>query len=549
MQRRTSADLCAGVAGWLIAGVAFLPMALVYTLHFLLPMAGTRGSGFLQYDQPMYMAAALKHFEGGFFPTYGLPYSADYAIPKLNVQLSLLFLGGVTQLTGWDPGHVYAGFGVIAGIVMLWVAIRLLREFAGPLHGVAGLLVILLFLWGGGILTLSGIGAGLVKGLRLSYWDMRDVAFQFDPGDGNWFLNLGRNLYYPLEAFYHAIFFGAVICLRQRRYAVAFAMLLLTMAIHPFTAIELSVVLGGIAALEWSLRADPPPIWLLIGIGVALPIYILQGLLLIPRLSSEQAALTAQHAVNWPITWHAMVPAYLPVGLIVAWRFWRAPSWRELLAQRDVRMLLVWFVGCFALINHDLVVKGHQPIHFTRGYDWTPLALLAAPVVYGWLQRPKRWFIRATLVPAFLAVALFDNASWFGRFYIEAALGRSLTFMIPSDMDAVFQRLRKPDLSQGVVVSNDASLRYLAVTYSPLRSWASHPHATPFYDRRLAEMERFLAEGTEPSDWSGRRIVAINRRDQDPAWGGDEAPNALYRRLDRIGRYDILVREPMIPVR
>ena len=315
-----------GRTPWLIAVIAFLPMLLAYAVHFGLPPDGARGTGFLQSDQPMYMAAAIRHFEHGFFPAYGLPYSPDYDTPRVNVQLILLLLGSLVHLTGWDPGYVFAVFGIVAGVVMLRMAIALLTSFSGPMRGVAGMVTCFLFLWGGGVLALSGLVWGLSKGLPFSYWSLREEVFRFDPFDGYWFLNLGRNVFYPLEAFFHCLFFGAILCMRHKKYLGGFILLIGAMLNHPFTALELSLVMGGIVALEFILRVDPPPLWIVVAVGVSVPFFLLHSLYLVGLLSTEQTVVVAQNALDWSIDWKSMAAGYLPVVAIVILRFLRAPS-------------------------------------------------------------------------------------------------------------------------------------------------------------------------------------------------------------------------------
>ena len=70
----------------------------------------------------------------------------------------------------------------------------------------AGWLAHLAYLWGGGIIVMLGLlFFWLWPSPQSEAWIWRD-AFTLDPGDGFWFLNLGRNVYYSTEAVYHVLF-------------------------------------------------------------------------------------------------------------------------------------------------------------------------------------------------------------------------------------------------------------------------------------------------------------------------------------------------------
>ena len=90
------------------------------------------------------------------------------------------------------------------------------------------------------------------------------------------------------------------------------------------------------------------------------------------------------------------------------------------------RLLIVWFAVSFVLANHEFAMVPLQPLHFTRGYLWTPLFLLGAPVLVQMFRWMPRWVGQFERIPArmggfitglggALLVLLFvaDNAAWF----------------------------------------------------------------------------------------------------------------------------------------
>src|SRR5215470_6092099 len=101
----------------LLAAIALLPIYGAYLAHFLGAPHGFLGTGFLQYDQPSYMANAREHFDGGFRLLYGLPFSPNYDTPEVYFQPQTLFLGLLLKLTGLDPGWIYMAFGLVSALV------------------------------------------------------------------------------------------------------------------------------------------------------------------------------------------------------------------------------------------------------------------------------------------------------------------------------------------------------------------------------------------------------------------------------------------------
>jgi hypothetical protein len=114
-----------------------------------------------------------------------------------------LALGVLWKLTGGDPGILYMLAGLVLALCCARVMIALYGEVVnGPRWAVT--LGMVCFFWGGGCLALAGYAHALIKGEP-------PIAhlLDFDPFAGFWFLNLGRNLIFTIEAFYHLIFLGA----------------------------------------------------------------------------------------------------------------------------------------------------------------------------------------------------------------------------------------------------------------------------------------------------------------------------------------------------
>ena len=72
---------------------------------------GLVATGFIQIDQPYYVADARKYFDEGFHFLYGNPY-AGYDTPRIYFQPHLFLLGCFQQL-GLDPGVTWVFFSMV----------------------------------------------------------------------------------------------------------------------------------------------------------------------------------------------------------------------------------------------------------------------------------------------------------------------------------------------------------------------------------------------------------------------------------------------------
>jgi hypothetical protein len=198
-------------------------------------------------------------------------------------------------------------------------------------------------------------------------------------------------------------------------------------------------------------------------------------------------------------------------------------------------LLLTWFVVTALLVNHDLVIRPVQPIHFSRGYLWIPLMLLGLPTIMSVFARLRA--IRPPLIgilatAALLLVFLFDNASWIAvrsaqalgvgadRFGLSAEPGSAappgassvLGFGLTRDQLDVLRTMNVPANRGFVVVSADSTLGYLTTVYSPLRSWRSHHYNTPYTLQRQTEIHAFFDSAKVDSAWDHMPILFVFRR-------------------------------------
>jgi hypothetical protein len=525
---------------WFLAFLAMLPIGWLTACYFLGAPPNTHPTGFIQYDQAYYMAEARQHFTGGFHLSYGLPASPDYDTPRVYFHPQTLLLGALTKFTGIEPGWVYAAFGLVATLIFFRIAIAL-YEYVVALSSCAQFLVLPLFLWGGGLALLCGFLFKLTAGGGLLTFDT-----------GGWGANLGRGVIYGIEAYYHALFFGAMLALLQRRYAIALLLAASTCASHPFTGVELAAILAGWVILEAVVgRSAAPPPWFRAGILLVLLLHLSYWLILLPRFSSEHAALMPLWQLPWVLHWYNEIPEYAIVGLAAFWQLRTRQRLASAMQDRTVRLLLSWFVVAFLLANHDLFVRPRQPIHFTHGYLWVPLFLIGAPVMIRIAERlvSTPWLIGVPASIALSGLMFLDNVGWFGGAGLDLLrYGKDVSFFpnpiyIRRDAWDVLQRLNDRVFAEGLVVSNARDLSYQVIVYTPLRAWYSQMWNTPYPEERLAELDALFRDGRDLDDWCCRRMIAIVDRHKDR--GATEKLLALgYQLAYQTVDYDVLLRPP-----
>ena len=515
-----------------------LPICWLTACYFLGAPPNTHPMGFIQYDQAYYMAEARQHFADGFHLFYGLPASPDYNTPRVYFHPQTLLLGALTKFTGDEPGWVYAAFGLVATLIFFRIAIGLYECVVGLDSG-AQFFVLPLFLWGGGIALLCGLLFKVTAGAPLLIFDT-----------GGWGANLGRGVIYGVEAYYHALFFGVILTLLRRRYAIALLLAAVTCASHPFTGVELASILAGWVILEGLVdRSAALPPWFRAGILLLLLVHLSYWLVLLPRLSPEHAALMPLWQLPWVLHWYNEVPEYAIVGLAAFWQLRTRQRFALALQDRTVRLLLAWFVGAFLLANHDLFVHPRQPIHFTHGYLWVPLFLIGAPVMFRIAERllAAPWRIGLSTSVALSSLILFDNAGWFGGAGLDLLRdGRDVSYFpnpiyIQRSAWDVLQRLNDSVFEEGLVVSNARDLSYQVIVYTPLRAWYSQMWNTPHPLERATEIEALFRDGRDLGDWRCRKMIAVVGRQKNPEATGKLLAlgyQLAYQNVD----YDVLLR-------
>jgi hypothetical protein len=419
---------------------------------------------------------------------------------------------------------VFLIFTAVASVICSRVALALFEHLIG-LNSPAKKIALVLFFWGSGVFVLAGIGKLLIVGPGDQAMTFERI-FDFDPFRGWWFLDFGRNLLFGTEAYYHALFFGAILLAMRRRFVgSAIATLVLSMS-HPFAGIELLGVLMAWIVLERALlRTRVIPIYYLIAIPVILVAHATYYLWYLPHASPEHAAVAQAWSSAFVLSWESLLASNALVFPLALWTVRTSERWRKYFSQASSRLLAVWFFVALFLANHELFMKPIQPLHFTHGYIWTPLMLIGAPSLVALIAYflRKRW-LGLIAVVAICALFLLDNGLWLTTFNLRPDVITDGVMITPDRWD-ILMELRKPEYADALVLSRDVSiahlsrhvdLSYLATAYTPLRSWYSHWANTPYREQRGDELVALFNRGVYLDEWRRRKTVVILRNDVTP---------------------------------
>jgi hypothetical protein len=471
-------------AAW--AGLAVLPFLAPYVHH------ATAGpgvpTGFILYDMAYYCANGRAVFERGNGLAYPNPYDPNPAAPVIYFHWLIWLLGvGVVKL-GADPGLLLFGLGLVGAFACSWLTLRLVLAVL-PGTEYCGLLF-LLTMWSGGALCLGG---ALVS--ALAHRAPADNLFLFDPVDGWWFLNWGRNLILPTESVYHALMAAAWLAVLRRHCWWALVPAALLAATHPFSGLQLLLILVAWYAIVAAREATPQAVARWLAASALLALLLLYYLVFLERFGQHKA-LRREWSLEWTLTRTTIVLGYGPVAALAFVRLAR----QRLEPRRNTAFLATCFTVSFLLANHEWLLPPVQPLHFTRGYVWMPLWLLGMPLVQRGLVRARqalRPLLFATAVALGGTLACLDNALFLITNCRTEPLG---LYLSRDEKDAL--RWIDGHHCQGVLLCPNPDLSYLAATYTSLRPYVGHLHNTP----NFAERGQRVWTWAEGGAW-------------DPAWG------------------------------
>lgn len=498
----------------------FFPVVLLYFSHFYASVKNQDliPTGFIQYDMAYYMANAREYTDNkGFSVFYPSPF-VYHPTKSIYFQPQTIVLNRLQQLFGLGPGMAFCLFGFVSGILCLRVIIQFYQERFG-LETVSKKLGLIILCWGGGILTLSGILVNCL--IDHNFWDTLHYIFILDPAGGWWFLNLGRNLVFPTEAYYHLLLFIAVLLIHRKQFYYAFLFAFILSFSSPFSGLEFLCILLAWLLIEFLFIRNKSIKGAYVLAGILLIVIHLAYYMIYLPTSPEHKVLLSQWRLAWNLDAIEFVPAYILVGGIFLYTVRNTTLFIAFFKDPFNRFCFIWFLVAFALANHEFAFTPHQPLHFTRGYIWTPLCLLGISTLIYWLDSIflffRSAFIRYTLVISICLVLLFDNISWFllqSYFTIKRhtiPLNGPALYLNTEIID-VFNFLNKNEYDGYYIVSEDDDVGYLATVYTPLRSWRSHIHNTPESEKRANEIRNYFNNCVMTKQWKKDKVLYIVKK-------------------------------------
>jgi hypothetical protein len=508
--------------------LAPLPFWSIYLYHYAAPSVPT---GFIQYEGPYYSANGRAIFERGNGFAYPNPYDPDPQAPVIYFHWLPWLLGfGITRL-GWDPGLLYCGIGALAGLACSWFMLRLVETILPDARYRYALFFVVM--WGGGVLCLW---QAMNIALGRTTWS---ELFVYDPCWGWWFLNWGRNLVYPTEAVYHAIVAGTwLAAITQRRLLVLLGAVLLATT-HPFSGLQLLLMLLAWFGIRTGIRRERADLWLLLALLLTLASFLGYYLVYLNSFAAHRE-LQSVWTLRWILPKFAILLAYGLVGVLALLR---------VLSDRGRLGEEAWFwVVCFAvslfLAKHEWFLPAHQPLHFTRGYIWTPLCLLALPLIQRLLlhvQRATPASLFTLLVSVAACAAVSDNLAfiaklWMQRDGLHLAPDERAQFYLTAEEAEAFQWMDRQGLD-GILLCPDEKLSYLSATYTSVRPFFGHMYNTPHFRERRQQVTEWRTHGGEGSWFADIDYILLNRKSRYAALPGagweiafENAQLVLYKR-------------------
>lgn len=551
---------------WLYSLLAAAPFLLFPLIHFT--RWGDEATGFTTYDLPYYIANARAILDRGHFGLYPNPFDPDPAAPVIYFHWLMTALAGLIGPLGLKPGHALFVIQIIGALA----SARVMYSLVAWLMPTSRWRILLYFLtmWSGGLLILGKLLANLSSGLP---WNINFLAL--DPGQGLWCLNFGRNLILPTEAIYHALVLALWLRILKGHWNSAAWFLLAITTTHPFTGAQALAIVGVHAfachlipphpsarrrsppqtappspfpstggegrgegphnspdvadvaernsryfvrkltqSADGSAPSTPPRSFLFACAGIAIA-FVSYYFLFLPRFPQHREI---QHtwALGWTLPGPTILLAYTPAALL-AWLAIRNDStWR-----RRCRFLLIAAGVSFLLANHQWFMTPRQPIHFTRGYIWTPLFLAGLPSLAAWFDRlrARGVVVAGTLIAAFAVVAVSDNA---GFMLVNAMSPTPPGFGLTKDEQAAFKEIKSWDWT-GVLLTDDDRLGYLAAALTSARPWIGHKYNTPRFEERQNKLAAFKATSAagdllDEVDLALTTDPRVVRRLQDNDW-------------------------------
>jgi hypothetical protein len=370
-----------------------------------------------------------------------------------------------------------------------------------------------LFLWGGGLLFAAGFFYNCLHGqeFRSAFFN----SFVFDPSHGTWNLNFGRNLFFPNEAFYHALFLAGIDALLARKPKALFLVALLLALSHPFTGIQfISIIIAYLIVEYLMTRQWIFPFSYTVYFIVLAVLHVGYHLFFLNSIP-EHRKLFNTWSQDWFLEAPSFVPALALVAMLSAYSIYRATFVLKRSEPSLRRFWLCMFVITFLLYNHEWFMRPVQPIHFARGYDYTALFFFALPGLSAFIdswRKYSRILAVSVLLPLSFLFCL-DNFAWLSIHAYNWLSPRSKLYYhyLKANQQKMVQELCKPQWKGKLVLANDPAFSYALSVYTPLRTTYGHLLNSPDFTLNFERSQELARTGKPQKDESdGQHILVLS---------------------------------------
>lgn len=462
-------------------------------------------SGLFQGDMPTYLCYARVASESPTVFSYPNPHDtrADAVPTFVNLHLTVI---GWMLAAGLSPAAVEQSLRIGFGILMFLALAHLVLRTIGrdpPFYWMA--------LW------VTGIGGGMAWAAALYE---HPWPFEFGPWmsatqgvQGTyylWFLDVLRNLMYPPEIIYHALFFAMLAALARREYGVANLFYGIGAVCNPFIGVQMSgVMLGMVLAggrydrWRWRLAS--------VAIAGVFAAFYRFGV----SIDEVGRSIQQQHigVHNASLTWGAFFSGHGlsligPAMLMLDWRFTRRffrTTWAFPIGGMSLWSLILMIHSNFLSQEQSM-----QPLHFSRGYLLVGFWLITVAWLQFRLRRSERVGVKRLL--AVLVLTTLPDNFLFVRDQYETMPNNPI-LVWEAEVEEAYRFIAELPGRQHVMIDNWYSGGWLCGVSRHTYAFGT-PLTTPFYEQRREEVENFRHDPrTETPIIAWADIIAVERQD------------------------------------
>jgi hypothetical protein len=231
-------------------------------------------------------------------------------------------------------------------------------------------------------------------------------------------------------------------------------------------------------------------------------LFLVYYLLIIPRWGEEGGSMIKQHTTFEihliPATGYLQAYFFVLVGTICA--LFVRPVRRFLVGEPKGRLLLVWIVVVFLLMNNQWILRpyGIQPPHFSRGYLFFPLAVITCLFLRYILDKKSqsgKKFGRRVMITGsilFLIVASSDNLVFVKEIATHVPHPKILTFREETAEALEYLDAQGEKGEYLNILNFDMELGILIPAHTRHNSFLADIMATPNYDERGRDIRDWL---------------------------------------------------------